>query len=142
MDHAYQLAQRALYEQEVPIGACVLDEHGRMIGEGWNQVIQCHDPTAHAEIQALRKAAAHQQNYRLTRCTLVVTLEPCLMCYQAAVHARISTIIYGAEDTKVGVRSNDSVLQLPFNHKIVWEGPTDADRCGNLLRFFFQERRR
>ena len=140
MDRAYHLAKKAGQEGEVPIGACVLDGD-QWIGEGWNQMIQNHDPSAHAEIQALRMAALAKENYRLPGCILVVTLEPCLMCYQAARHARIATIIYGASDPKVGVFSKGLHTALPGNHVVLGEGPVDALRCGALLSDFFKARR-
>jgi tRNA(adenine34) deaminase len=130
MRRALELAQRAANEGEVPIGALVvLDE--QVLGEGWNRPIAAHDPTAHAEIQALRAAAAKTGNYRLTGATLYVTLEPCDMCVGAMFHARIARVVYGAMDPKKQVLKNQVVLQ----------GGVLAEACGSILSKFFAARR-
>jgi tRNA(adenine34) deaminase len=130
MRRALELAQRAANEGEVPIGALVvLDE--RVLGEGWNRPIAAHDPTAHAEIQALRAAAAKTGNYRLTGATLYVTLEPCDMCVGAMFHARIARAVYGATDPKKQVLKNQVVLQ----------GGVLAGECGSILSKFFAAKR-
>jgi tRNA(adenine34) deaminase len=130
MRRALELAQRAANEGEVPIGALVvLDE--RVLGEGWNRPIAAHDPTAHAEIQALRAAAAKTGNYRLTGATLYVTLEPCDMCVGAMFHARIARAVYGATDPKKQVLKNQVLLQ----------GGVLAAECGSILSKFFAAKR-
>jgi len=144
MRHALALAARAADEGEVPVGAIVVRD-GEVLGEGWNRPIAAHDPTAHAEIQALRAAAAHIGNYRLTGAELYVTLEPCPMCAGAIVHARIARVIYGAADPKGGACGSIFDL-LPsdarFNHRTACEGGILAADCGDLLREFFAARRR
>jgi tRNA(adenine34) deaminase len=130
MRRALELARRAANEGEVPIGALVvLDE--RVLGEGWNRPIAAHDPTAHAEIQALRAAAAKTGNYRLTGATLYVTLEPCDMCVGAMFHARIARAVYGATDPKKQVLKNQVLLQ----------GGVLAAECGSILSKFFAAKR-
>ncbi len=130
MRRALELAKRAQEEGEVPVGAVVVLD-GEIAGEGWNRPIAASDPTAHAEIQALRAASAARRNYRLTGATLYVTLEPCDMCLGAMFHARIARAVYGATDPK------KPVLKSPV--KI--EGGTLAAECGQLLTAFFQSRR-
>src|SRR6266404_5666367 len=127
---------------EVPIGAVVAID-GRIIGEGFNQPISSCDPTAHAEIVALRAAARAAGNYRLTGATLCVTVEPCAMCVGAIVHARIGTLIYGAPEPKTGaVRSTMKLLDDPsWNHRLVVVAGLMADECRALLQAFFAERR-
>jgi tRNA(adenine34) deaminase len=130
MRRALELAPRAANEGEVPIGALVvLDE--QVLGEGWNRPIAAHDPTAHAEIQALRAAAAKAGNYRLTGATLYVTLEPCDMCVGAMFHARIARAVYGATDPKKQVLKNQVALQ----------GGVLAAECGSILSKFFAAKR-
>jgi len=130
MRRALELAQRAANEGEVPIGALVvLDE--QVLGEGWNRPIAAHDPTAHAEIQALRAAGAKAGNYRLTGATLYVTLEPCDMCVGAMFHARIARAVYGATDPKKQVLKNQVALQ----------GGVLAAECGSILSKFFAAKR-
>ncbi len=140
---ALALAERAADEDEVPVGALVVHD-GKIIGEGWNQPIASHDPTAHAEIQALRAAAQRVENYRLPGADLYVTLEPCPMCAAAIVHARIRRVIYGANDPKGGACGSVFDL-LPsdarFNHHTLCTGAVLADDCGELLRAFFRARR-
>jgi len=142
MREALALAAEAARAGEVPVGAVVVRE-GRVIGRGYNRPITSNDPTAHAEIVALREAAAAERNYRLTGCELYVTLEPCAMCVGAMVHARIARIVYGAADPKTGACG--SIVDLPalatFNHHGRFEGGVLADECGRILREFFAERR-
>lgn len=130
MQRALELARRAAQEGEVPVGAVVVMD-GRIAGEGWNRPIAASDPTAHAEIQALRSAAAALKNYRLTGATLYVTLEPCDMCLGAMFHARIARAVYGATDPKKQVLKSQVKL----------EGGLLAAECGALLTGFFAERR-
>jgi tRNA(adenine34) deaminase len=130
MRRALELAQRAQEEGEVPIGALVVHED-KVIGEGWNRPIAAHDPTAHAEIQALRAAAAKVGNYRLTGATLYVTLEPCDMCVGAMFHARIARAVYGAKDPK----------KLVLKNQVRIEGGVMAEECGGILSTFFAARR-
>lgn len=130
MRRALELAQRAQDEGEVPIGAVVVLEN-QVIGEGWNRPIAAHDPTAHAEIQAMRAAALRQKNYRLTGATLYVTLEPCDMCVGAMFHARIARTVYGAKDPK----------KLVLKNQVKLEGGVLAEECGAILSRFFAGRR-
>ena len=130
MRRALELAKRAQDEGEVPIGA-VLVLQGEIIGEGWNRPIAASDPTAHAEIQAMRAAALARRNYRLTGASLYVTLEPCEMCVGAMFHARIARAVYGATDPKKQVLRNQVVLQ----------GGVLAAECGSLLSSFFAAKR-
>jgi tRNA(adenine34) deaminase len=130
MRRALELARRAQGEGEVPIGAVVV-AGGEIVGEGWNRPIASSDPTAHAEVQALRDAATRLKNYRLTGATLYVTLEPCDMCVGAMFHARIARTVYGATDPKKQVLKNQVKL----------EGGLLAVECGALLSSFFAARR-
>ncbi|HLR12514.1 MAG TPA: tRNA adenosine(34) deaminase TadA [Burkholderiaceae bacterium] len=143
MLQALEQAAMAADQGEVPVGAVLLDAQGRVIGTGRNQVISLHDPTAHAEIMALRDAGRHLQNYRLPGTTLVVTLEPCLMCMGALFNARVARIVYGASDPKTGVCG--SVLDIPaetaLNHHAQIRGGVLADACATVLRDFFSRRR-
>jgi tRNA(adenine34) deaminase len=143
MERALLLARRAESEGEVPVGA-VLVLSDEAIGEGWNRPIAAHDPTAHAEIQALRAAAARMGNYRLTGSILYVTLEPCVMCAGAIVHSRVSRVIFGAADPKAGACGSVFDL-LPsdgrFNHRTDSMGGIFAEPCSELLRVFFRARR-
>ena len=142
MRRALELAQHAGQTGEIPVGA-VLVLDGDVIGEGWNQPIVTHDPSAHAEMVALRAAAQHLKNYRLTGATLYVTLEPCAMCAGAIVHARIARVVYGAPDPKAGAAG--SVFSLldsdRLNHRAEVVGGVLAGECGEMLRRFFQARR-
>ncbi len=142
MRHALAMAEVARQKGEVPIGA-VLCHQGVIIGEGWNCPIHCNDPSAHAEIQAIRQAAATIKNYRLIDTTLYVTLEPCVMCVGAMVHARIKRLVFGASDPKAGaVHSQLDLLNANFfNTKIDWTGGVLATECGEILQQFFRERR-
>lgn len=144
MERALELARHAETQGEVPVGAVlVLDE--KIIGEGWNQPIRRHDPSAHAEIMALRHAGQYQKNYRLPDSTLYVTLEPCPMCAGAIVHARVGRVIFGASDPRTGAAGSVFDL-LPsdarFNHRTEVSGGLMADQSADLLRQFFRARRR
>lgn len=142
MRRALDLARHAEQAGEVPVGALVV-LNDEVIGEGWNQPIVSHDPTAHAEMVAMRSAAARMKNYRLTGATLYVTLEPCAMCAGAMVHARIARVVYGTADPKAGAAG--SVFNLlestVLNHRAQVTGGVLADECGELLRKFFEARR-
>ncbi|HZM69400.1 MAG TPA: tRNA adenosine(34) deaminase TadA [Candidatus Cryosericum sp.] len=142
MQRALRLARDAGRRGEVPIGA-VLVLHGRAIGAGSNRTLRSLDPTAHAEIVALRRAARVVGNHRLTGATLYVTLEPCLMCFGALVHARIGRLVHGARDPKVGAISSLRSRGYPagLNHRFAAEGGVLADDCAALLRRFFKARR-
>lgn len=135
-----ELAQAA---GEVPIGAVVLDPAGKILGRGQNRVIRDHDPSAHAEIVAMRQAGTALGNYRLEGCTLYVTLEPCAMCAGAMIHARIARLVFGAFDPKAGaVGSVLEVLNHPrLNHRMELASGLLAEECGDMLRGFFQSRR-
>ncbi len=143
MQRALALADRAGAEQEVPVGALVVDAGGQLLGEGWNQVIGSRDPTAHAEIVALRDAARVADNYRLSGATLYVTLEPCTMCAGAIVHARISRLVFAASEPRAGVIcSNCQMLdEARFNHRVLWLGGVLADASAGRLQAFFKARR-
>jgi tRNA(adenine34) deaminase len=142
MRHALGLAQRAGEEGEVPVGAVVvLDE--KVIGEGWNRPISASDPTAHAEIQAMRAAASTRKNYRLVGATLYVTLEPCAMCVGAMFHARLRRVVFGAADPKTGAAGSTVNLfeEKRLNHHALVQGGVLAAECGALLSGFFAARR-
>jgi tRNA(adenine34) deaminase len=142
MRHALMLAQRAWDEGEVPVGA-VLVHNDRVIGEGWNRPIGRHDPTAHAEIMALRQGGLVLQNYRLLDTTLYVTLEPCVMCAGAMVHGRIGTLVFGARDLKTGAAGSlMDVLHHPgMNHRVEIVEGTLSEECSGMLSEFFRQRR-
>ena len=142
MEEALRCAQRALEAGEVPIGAIVV-RHGEIVGRGWNRNITDSDPSAHAEIVALREAGANIGNHRLGECGLFVTIEPCAMCAGALMHARIKRLIYGADDAKAGaVRSVMQVLNHPqLNHRMEIRGGVLAGRCGEIVQAFFRDRR-
>lgn len=143
MHHALNLAHRAEQEQEVPVGAVLVDE-GQAVGEGWNRPITTCDPTAHAEIMALRSAAETIGNYRLPDTTLYVTLEPCVMCAGAIIHARVARVVFGAYDPKSGAAG--SLFSLlgtdQLNHQPEVEGGVLEQACSELLRNFFRRRRK
>ncbi|OGT34906.1 MAG: tRNA-specific adenosine deaminase [Gammaproteobacteria bacterium RIFCSPHIGHO2_12_FULL_37_14] len=142
MQRAIELAQQAAAHHEVPIGALlVLDNE--IIAEGYNCPISQHDPCAHAEIIALRHASRKLANYRLINTALYVTLEPCMMCAGAMVHARIKRLVYGAADPKAGaIVSKAHCLDQPFlNHHVEYSGGLLAEQCGSLLSLFFQAKR-
>ena len=143
MRHAITLAERAQQEGEVPVGA-VLVLNDDIIGEGWNCSIAAHDPTAHAEIMALRAGAAKLGNYRLNETTLYVTLEPCVMCAGAMVHARIKRLVFGASDPKAGaIKSVFNILDSTrLNHRVEYVGGILAEECGGMLSRFFEARRK
>ena len=130
MHRALELARRAQEEGEVPVGSVVVVE-GKIIGEGWNRPISAADPTAHAEIQAMRAAAQKLKNYRLTGAALYVTLEPCDMCVGAMFHARLARVVYGATDPK----------KLVLKNNVKLEGGVLAQECGSLLSRFFAAKR-
>jgi tRNA(adenine34) deaminase len=130
MRRALELARQAAEEGEVPVGAVVVLD-GAIIGEGWNRPISANDPTAHAEIQALRSASSHKKNYRLTGATVYVTLEPCDMCVGAMFHARVARVVFGATDPKKQVLKNNVRI----------EGGILAQECGALLTGFFAAKR-
>jgi tRNA(adenine34) deaminase len=142
MREALALAQRAWDIGEVPVGAVVVHA-GEIIGRGFNQPITSNDPTTHAEIVALRDAARHLKNYRLIDCALYVTLEPCMMCVGAMLHARVKRVVFGAMEPKTGVVG--SVLNLAaeprLNHHAEFIGGVLSEECGNMLKAFFAERR-
>jgi tRNA(adenine34) deaminase len=143
MHAALVLADQAQEAGEVPVGAVVV-KNGIIIGRGYNRPISASDPTAHAEVMALRDAARHSGNYRLPGCTLYVTLEPCVMCVGAIFHARIARLVYGASDGKTGACG--SVINLPaelrLNHHVQVIGNILAEEGGARLKQFFSERRK
>jgi tRNA(adenine34) deaminase len=142
MRRAIALAARAAAEGEVPVGAVVVLDDA-IIGEGWNRPIVMHDPSAHAEVMALRDAGARQRNYRLGGAALYVTLEPCTMCIGAMFHARIGRVIYGAPDPKTGAAGSllDLFGESRLNHHASVTGGVLAEDCGRLLKDFFAHRR-
>ena len=143
MTKALDLADRAADSGEVPVGAVVVAADGELIGEGYNQVISAADPTAHAEVVALRDAARRMNNYRLPGATLYVTLEPCTMCVGALVQARVRRVVFGAYDQRAGALGSalDLADQPAFNHHFEVSGGVLADDCGALLADFFKARR-
>ena len=143
MEEALREAQYALALGEVPVGAIVVRD-GRIVGRGWNRPVLGNDPTAHAEMLAIREAGQYIGNYRLLDCDLYVTVEPCAMCAGAITHARIRRLIYGAEDAKAGaVHSMLQVLNHPkLNHKVEVSSGVLAARCMDLLQTFFREKRK
>jgi tRNA(adenine34) deaminase len=142
MEEALRCAQRALEAGEVPVGAVVVCD-GKIVGRGWNQNIGSNDPTAHAEVVALREAGAAVDNHRLEGCDLFVSIEPCAMCAGAMIHARIRRVVYGADDPKAGsVGSVMQVLNHPqLNHKIEVRRGVLAGRSAEVLQTFFRRRR-
>lgn len=144
MRRALELAAHARdAHAEVPVGAVLVDASGEIIGEGWNRSISTHDASAHAEIAALRDAGSRLQNYRLTGATLYVTLEPCVMCAGAIVHARVARVVIGADDPKTGAAGSvfDTLLSPLHNHRVQVERGLLAEEAGSLLRDFFRSRR-
>jgi len=143
MQRALKLAAAACQQGEVPVGAVLVDQENRLLGEGWNQPIGSHDPTAHAEIQSLRAAASKVQNYRLPGTTLYVTLEPCPMCAGAIVHARVQRVVIGAADPRTGAAG--SVFNLldssDLNHRVQVETGLLEQQCSAMLKDFFAKRR-
>ena len=142
MQQAIEQAQLAALEGEVPVGA-VLVRDGKVISKAFNQPITHHDPSAHAEMLALRAAAKAEENYRLPGSTLYVTLEPCTMCAGAMLHARVDRVVYGAPDPKTGAAGSvlDVFSSKQINHQTTVEGGVMGEECGQLLRSFFKERR-
>jgi len=142
MQLALALAAQAAEAGEVPVGALVVKD-GKIIGRGYNAPISCHDPSAHAEIRALREAAQAIGNYRLVGCTLYVTLEPCAMCAGAIQHARIARLVYGASDPKTGACGSvvNLMAETRLNHHAEVVGGVMAPECGGMLSAFFAARR-
>lgn len=142
MQRALELARQAEQTGEVPVGAVLVHE-GEIVGEGFNAPIGEHDPTAHAEIRALREAARRLGNYRLPGTTLYVTLEPCSMCAGAMIHARIQRLVFGASDPRTGAAGSvfDIAISPRHNHRLEVSGGILAGECGDLLKTFFQARR-
>ena len=142
MQEAIEQAKLAALAGEVPVGA-ILVRDGQVIGRGFNQPIGNHDPSAHAEMLALRTAAQGVANYRLPGATLYVTLEPCVMCSGAMLHARIDRVVFGAPDPKTGAAGSvlDIFASKQINHQTQVEGGILAEECGQILRDFFRERR-
>jgi len=144
MRHALALAERAQHEDdEIPVGAVVVDAGGLLLGEGWNRNITEADPSAHAEIVAMRNAGKHLRNHRLAGCTLYVTLEPCAMCAGAMIHARLDRMVFATADPKAGACGSVlSVLNHPhLNHQMVLEQGIATEESAELLRAFFRARR-
>ena len=144
MRHAFALAERAEREYgEIPVGAVLVGADGRLLGEGWNRNISDRDPTAHAEIVAMREAGRALGNHRLVGSTLYVTLEPCAMCAVAAVHARIARLVYGAADPKTGACGSvfDLVADPRHNHRVAVQGGVLGDEAGRRLSNYFRAKR-
>lgn len=142
MNHALSLAKQAGQDNEVPIGALVVAENV-LIGEGWNQTLKHCDPTAHAEVLALRAAAKKQHNHRLLNTTVYVTVEPCAMCVGAMLQARVKRLVYGALEPRFGAVASQFHLldSKTLTHQITWEGGCEANVCADLLKKFFQIKR-
>lgn len=142
MRQALKLAEKAGREGEVPVGA-VLVKDDKLVGEGWNRPIQLNDPSAHAEIQALRSAGAHIANYRFCDTTLYVTLEPCTMCAGAIIHARVARVVFGAFDPKSGAAGSvfNILNSVDYNHSVEITAGVLQDECASLLTDFFRARR-
>ena len=142
MQHAFQLAKKSEEHDEVPVGAIVVYKK-EIIGEGWNQPISSHDPTAHAEIMALKNAGKKIENYRLPETTMYVTLEPCVMCAGAIVHARVAKLVYAVEDEKTGAcGSVFNITQADkLNHRVRIEKGVLEKECRALIQNFFKEKR-
>ncbi len=143
MQQALVLAREAAAHGEVPVGAVLVSAAGELLGSGFNHPIASHDPTAHAEIVALRMAARNQQNYRLPGSTLYVTIEPCTMCVGAMIHARVTRVVFGASEPRFGALvSQRRLLDTgEFNHFLQYQGGVLAEECGALMREFFKARR-
>ena len=142
MTHAISLAEKAQQQNEVPVGAVIVKDNN-IIGEGWNQPISSNDPTAHAEIQAIRIACQHQNNYRLPGTTLYISLEPCLMCAGAIVHSRIERVVFAATEPKTGAAGScfDIFNDNKLNHRVQCEQGLLAAKSSQLLKHFFKARR-
>ena len=144
MRRALELAARAeLEDDEIPVGAILVDAAGEVAGEGWNRNIAEHDPSAHAEIIAMRAAGKRLRNHRLLGCTLYVTLEPCAMCAMAMVHARIARVVYAASDPKTGAAGSvfDLLADPRHNHRVEVLGGVLADQAGVMLSNYFRRKR-
>jgi tRNA(Arg) A34 adenosine deaminase TadA len=144
MRHALALAGRAEREDgEIPVGAVLVDAGGNIVGEGWNRNIGEHDPTAHAEIVAMRRAGAALHNHRLVGCTLYVTLEPCAMCAMAMVHARLGRVVFAAADPKTGAAGSvfDLLADPRHNHRVAVESGLLAEEAGRMLSNYFRAKR-
>lgn len=143
MRRALELAKHAESLGEIPVGAVIVDEHNQIIGEGYNQSIINHNPTAHAEIIAIEQAGQYKKNYRLVNTTLYVTLEPCIMCAGAIIHSRIKRVVYGASDFKTGAAGSyiDILSRTGINHYAQIISGVLADECSSMLSAFFQKRR-
>ncbi|MEN8720497.1 MAG: tRNA adenosine(34) deaminase TadA [Oceanococcaceae bacterium] len=143
MRHALRLADAAAVAGEVPVGAVLVGADQALIAEGHNRPIAHHDPTAHAEIDCLRRAGKRVQNYRIPGSTLYVTLEPCVMCAGAIIHARVARVVYGAFDPKAGAAGShsDVLIRSRLNHQPQVDGGVLGDECGAALRAFFRARR-
>ena len=142
MRRALQLAQQAADAEEVPVGSVVVRD-GDLLGEGYNHPISGCDPTAHAEIAALRAACAHEKNYRLPGATLYVTIEPCAMCAGAIVHARVARVVFGALEPKAGavVSTQQFFDGGQLNHQVAYDGGCLAEECSAVISQFFQRKR-
>jgi len=142
MSQALNLAKKAAQLGEVPVGALLVKE-GEVIAEGWNRPISTSDPSAHAEMMALRLGAARLNNYRLLNTTLYITLEPCLMCVGAIIHARVARVVFGANDLKTGAAGSafDLLDSEKHNHRLEVESGVLAEACGGVLSAFFRQRR-
>ena len=144
MRHALDLAHRAQHEDdEIPVGAVVVSAEGELLGEGWNRNISENDPSAHAEVVAMRAAGARVDNHRLLGATLYVTLEPCAMCAMAMVHARIRRVVYGASDPKTGAAGSvfDLLADPRHNHCVEVQGGVLAEEAGQRLTNYFRAKR-
>ncbi|MEO7478031.1 MAG: tRNA adenosine(34) deaminase TadA [Lysobacteraceae bacterium] len=144
MRHALTLAERAEREDdEIPVGAVVVDASSKVLAEGWNRNITDHDPTAHAEIIAMRNAGKRIGNHRLVGCTLYVTLEPCAMCAMAMVHARIARVVFAASDPKTGAAGSvfDLLADPRHNHRVEVQGGLFAEEAGARLTAYFRSKR-
>ena len=143
LEYALTLADKAEAIGEIPVGAVLVDKYGNKIGEGWNQSILLNDPTAHAEMLAIRQAGEHTQNYRLLDCTLYVTLEPCTMCAGAILHSRIGRLVFGASDYKTGAIGSRFHLFEDFkmNHLLEICGGVLREKCSQKMSAFFKKRR-
>jgi len=144
MRHALALAERAQREDdEIPVGALVVDAAGNLVGEGWNRNIAESDPSAHAEVVAMRRAGSAIGNHRLVGCTLYVTLEPCAMCAMAAVHARLARVVFGAADPKTGAAGSvfDLLADPRHNHRIEVAGGVLGPEAGAMLSNYFRSKR-